>query len=214
MRPLACSILVCCGLVVGVAWGQAAQGTNPLHSPGAPSERHLGDRDPAHVLFQRSAFAHGYIHGYEDGFHESNLDYQLNRGPRQLKEFEEFRKGDRDYSRSFGDKNSYKSGYRNGFVEGYQDGIRGGWFRAVRELREIAAGMNPMGDHATFNAAFAKGYQLARNKGFPPDGETACPGESAEYCEGFARGYRLGEADVGANGAGGVQTARVVERRK
>jgi hypothetical protein len=177
------------------------------------SDRHLQQQDdPVRLLYQRSAFAHGYVHGYEEGFHESNFDYQLNRDPKDPREFKQYRKGNLEYSSAFGSKNSYVGGYRIGFVEGYRDGIHGAPFRAVRELRRIAAGINSSSDRVTFDSAFAKGYQSAQ-KSEPRSGqEPACPGISLAYCEGFARGYQLGTADVLANGADRIQTARVRQR--
>jgi hypothetical protein len=210
MRLLACSGLICFVLTYAGVWAQSAP-NSALHSAGKPAEHHAIDKDRM-LLLERSTFANGYIHGYEDGFHDSNLEYQLGYGPRELKLFKEYRKGDHGYSKSFGNKKSYATGYRNGFGEGYQDGIRGASFRAVRELREAAAGMSSTSDRATFDAAFANGYQFARKEGPLVNQGVACPGLSAEYCEGFARGYQLGAADVLANDS--EQTARVIEKQR
>src|SRR5438105_11399838 len=48
----------------------AAQATKPAcpHS-----------QDKAAPIYSRSAFAHGYIHGYEDGFHAADQDLHMGR---------------------------------------------------------------------------------------------------------------------------------------
>src|SRR5215470_5980325 len=54
-------------MLLAAAW--MAAGTDP--------EAHMND--PAGPLCARSAFAHGYLHGYEEGFHNADLDIHMGR---------------------------------------------------------------------------------------------------------------------------------------
>lgn len=180
--------------------------------PGAedPSDWHVTS-SPAAVLFSKSAFAHGYIHGYEQGFHAADLDLQMGRDardPTRRKEFRELA----GYHTSFGSKAFFQSGYRAGFRVGYADSYAGRQFRAIAALRNAAAGLAeaPLEPSNTFDEGIASGYDAGRQQGLR-DGRAAtafkaldvrCHGSvfhpfrhTDEYCSGYGRGYRIGYAD-------------------
>ncbi len=176
-------------------------------------DEHLAD--PAGELFLVSPFAHGYIHGYQDGFHNGNIDYQEARKPRPLKDFREYRLAKAGYEERFGDVRAFRSGYRDGFLAGYSDGVAGREFRGMAAIR-VAAEALP-GDAIAditgkggFDQGFGDGYELGliagRRAGAADDDFDAtnrmCAPDSPEtrahppsYCEGFTRAYALGYRD-------------------
>src|SRR5689334_17579597 len=65
---------------------------------------------------KRSAFVHGYLHGYEEGFHPADFDLQMG----HISRGDYTRDGSPSgYERQFGSKKMYDSGYHNGFEVGY-----------------------------------------------------------------------------------------------
>ncbi len=166
----------------------------------AAQEHHLGN-DSASTLFAESPFAHGYIHGYEEGFHFGDLDLQLGRDPRDPALIAEY-KHDGFQSR-FGSKNSYKAGYKDGFRAGYSDATHELPFRAIVNLRRASEGLKTKGLVQLFDTGFREGYDHGRRKG-GEDGRAAasanpinppCLGLSDDYCSGFARGFVIGYED-------------------
>src|SRR5581483_8709170 len=87
------------------------------NQPRSDGERHTSV-DPGSALYQRSTFAHGFIHGYEQGFHIADLDYHVGRTDRKLKDIHEYRDASSGYHSSFGDKNIFRRGFREGFSQG------------------------------------------------------------------------------------------------
>jgi hypothetical protein len=162
---------------------------------------HVGG-DPAQRLFRLSPFAHGYIHGYESGFGMGDEDLQLGRGDQHIEKTGEYRSADRDYDRSFGDRENFRAGYREGLVVGYHDALSGGEFRALSELRRLATGLEQdlvsNSSDTTYDGGFLSGYRAARH-----DHANDCKAGNANaakqrFCSGFLDGYELGEADSGA----------------
>ncbi len=176
-------------------------------------EEHLSDQ--AGELFLVSPFAHGYIHGYEDGFHNGNIDYQEGRRARPLKEFRDYRFGKSGYQPAFGGLEPFRNGYKAGFSAGYVDAIAGREFRGVASIR--VAGLALPGDavasltdNGGFDRGFADGYALGLIAGnragiadeeFDASSQMCAPGSpetrthSNSYCEGFTRAYALGYQD-------------------
>ena len=155
-----------------------------------------------------SAFVHGYLHGYEEGFHLANLrlyapGYVFN--PPSVKNQDE-----KAYRSEFGDKKFFRTGYRYGLGSGYADGIAGRNFRAVELIRDSFTDSldpgTPRGDKAA-DRGLSLGYFAGRQRGlrdgrlqkpFHPD-PAACgqQGASAEpgFCLGVQQGYRMGYTD-------------------
>ena len=91
--------------------------------------------DRALSLYRRSVFAHGYIHGYEDGFREGDIDLQTGHDARDCKHIKEFLAADRGYRHVFGSREQFRAAYRKGFASGYTDGLARRDFRAVAAAR-------------------------------------------------------------------------------
>jgi hypothetical protein len=164
------------------------------------ADRHMLS-DDAQSLYRRSPFAHGYIHGYEEGFHCANLDWHMGRSRRDVSHNLHVAKLDRrrtSYHDDFGDKNTFMKGYEQGYAEAYNDVFDGKPFRAVTEARAAAAGLSGgMGPDRNFNDGFVAGVSAAR------DGQPAVPADlgtanqwciqnvqsaRGSYCDGYARG--------------------------
>ena len=181
--------------------------------------------DQAQPLFLQSCFARGYLHGYEDGFHAGNEDYQFAQ-PKQpdtrlRQQSEQAPKGTPG-----SDRRSFHAGYANGFMAGYNDSVSGNTFRALGEIRAAAenleaplpppalkvglafAPMSATGGAGEFDRAFSAGYVA----GFDYTQENSRPindftyilsfcmsGKLGKvgpsYCDAFARGFRLGYND-------------------
>ncbi len=176
-------------------------------------DQHLAG--PAGELFLVSPFAHGYIHGYEDGFHSGNIDYQEGVQARRLKDFREYRLASAGYERDFGDLDAFRGGYRAGFDAGYMDGISGRVFRGLAAVR-VAAKALPgdavasIAENASFDRGFEDGYSVGLKSGRHAEatdaefdassrmcvaGSPETPAHSRTYCEGFVRAYSLGYRD-------------------
>jgi hypothetical protein len=179
------------------------------------ADRHMLS-DDAQSLYRHSAFAHGYIHGYEEGFHCANLDWHMGRTRREVSRELHVQRPDKRriaYRDDFGDKKMFMKGYEQGYQEAYDDVFDGKSFRAVSEARAAAAGLNgSRGPDRTFDDGFVAGIDAARGQ------QTAVPHDltagtqwciqnvlsaAGEYCDGYARGVLF----VGGITAGATQTA-------
>ena len=167
-------------------------------------ERHMSG-DPVSTLCMGSPFAHGYLHGYEEGFHYGDLDLQLGREPRDPSSISSYKRASTSFQPSFGSRSSYRSGYQDGFRAGYSDATRQLNFGAVESLRHAADGVAKLLGAAShqFDKGFREGYSHGRRKG-SEDGRAAeranpinppCLGLAPEYCSGFARGFQIGYGD-------------------
>ena len=157
--------------------------------------------DPAAPLYQRSSFAHGYRHGYEEGFHAADIDYHMGRDPQLLSCSEKRVSGTvspkvKGYDRHFGDKINFYSGYEHGYIAGYTDSFNGRKFRAL-DLHMAALKDAPIfGDGRDFDAGFGDGYRTFSFHAQVASTEDKCPKNSATYCDGFQRGVAFGKADA------------------
>lgn len=173
------------------------------------SDSHM-TADPARRVYELSPWAHGYIHGYEQGFHFGDMDLQMAHPARNVKEIKEFRKD--NYEKNFGDRTSWTSGYRAGFRIGYSDAFNGQEFRAIQLMRNLASDLpeSAANGGAIVDTAVSKGYSDGRKHGledgrnsadYRPDGadcELSLRFKAAPapyYCSVYALGYRLGYAD-------------------
>ncbi len=170
-------------------------------------DQHLDDR--AGVLYQRSAFAHGYLHGYEDGFHEADQDLHMGHLLPGVTVHRERRDTQSSYRLEFGDRNLFMKGYREGLRAGYDDGVAGREFRAIDDLRAAADGLDPNRNAMHFDRGFADGYAGGRQQtatqnvtsiDFSYVGswcrEQLKHNESSDqYCDAYTRGYRLGYSE-------------------
>lgn len=182
-------------------------------------------QDPAHQLYSQSPFAHGYMHGYEMGFHCGDLDMQLSHAPQDLKNEKHFKDGLHHFRRALGDKSSFVKGFEAGFQMGYSDGYQGIEFRAVQNLRQLSHDLPEIDPKAAYilDAALIKGYDDGRKNGlgdgranadYRPDGsdcELALRFKEAPakfFCSAYSLGYRFGYSDGFHN-----QKPEVADRR-
>jgi flagellar biosynthesis/type III secretory pathway protein FliH len=174
---------------------------------------HMSSRD----LFVKSTFAHGYIHGYEEGFHAGDIDMQMGRSYREMKCQEKFKKP-AGYRDQFGSKGTYDDGYRKGYTVGYIDSYEGRNFRAIQLIRAAQASNDRSGWRLDqeFDSAFRQGYEAGQSKGLQ-DGRTSVAAQNEpasceeklqakggsglnnNYCDAFRSGYQLGYSDGFAN---------------
>jgi len=160
--------------------------------------------DSARELYQSSSWAHGYVHGYEKGFHIGDLDLQLAKASRNPEKDD----GAKIRMRSeYGKRKSFLKGFKQGLQVGYADAYSGREFRAFRELRKIAQDFEPARTTSTNddgNRAMDEGYKKGLAAGLY-DGRTGrrftnradvdpCK-KDANYCEFHDRGVQLGYAD-------------------
>lgn len=181
-------------------------------------DRHLGS-DSAGALYARSAFAHGYIHGYEAGFHSGDLDLQLGRDSRDPASVPTYKHPCANYRREFGPKPMFRAGFEDGFLAGYSDSYHGHVFRAVASLRKAADGLGVSRPVANFDTGFREGYENGRRQG-ANDGRSSaasnpvqppCLGLPDEYCDAFGRGFAIGYDDGYGNQIGSHEPARNLE---
>ena len=170
--------------------------------------------DRARQLYRRSVFAHGYIHGYEDGFHQGDFDLQTGHNPQNVKRLKAFRAADAGHRREFGNRDQFRTAYRKGFTAGYADATAGRDFRAVSAVRRAADGLLDLpaedDQHATFDRGFRDGYEsgqvhgevAGRDRASYDSSPIGCalgapppPGQSQDFCDGYARGYLMGFDD-------------------
>lgn len=168
-------------------------------------------------LFIKSTFAHGYMHGYEEGFHAGDLDMQMGRAFREVKNHEKYKKPT-GYRDQFGDKGIYEEAYRYGYLVAYIDCYEGRNFRAASLLRGGTA-TNPKGALISldreFDSAFRQGYEVGQKRGLQDGRSTVAENaggfkcddvpargggrRKAEYCDAFSHGYELGYSDGFSN---------------
>jgi hypothetical protein len=181
---------------------------------------HMFSRD----VFVKSVFAHGYMHGYEQGFHNGDVDLQMGRTFREVKNQQEYKKPV-GYSEQFGDKHVFDAGYRAGFLVGYTDCLAGRNFRAVQLLSlpyQSQFTKESVRFDANFDRAFREGYENGKSRGLadgrlsevsrPDASNCQVPaghdGKSEDYCAAFRDGYQLGYSDGFANQRTGEVLAR------
>jgi hypothetical protein len=175
-------------------------------------DRHL-DSDATRGLCGTSVFAHGYLHGYERGFHDGDLDLQLGHTRQDAKKMRDFREAKHEYKKEFGDENMFVKGYENGFRVGYSDALDGLSFRAVDNLRAMAQDLPQVDPQAApiLDQAITHGYldgvNSGLNDGRKTDAEYRPDGSDCElalrfkepptkfYCSAYSLGYRLGYSD-------------------
>ncbi len=166
------------------------------------------------TLYSSSVFLHGYVHGYEEGFHNADVDIQMAHGFRDVGTMTEYKKVG-DCPANSGDKSVYERGFRQGFRVGYVDGMSGRSFRAVRSLRIAMAGVSTdewnQRRRESFEMGIQEGYYAGQSEGLH-DGRTSAafrqmdPGCTAldqnapaakdpAYCDGFRRAFSIGYSD-------------------
>jgi hypothetical protein len=163
------------------------------------ADRHVAF-DDAQSLYRHSAYAHGYIHGYEEGFHCANLDWHMGRSRRDVTRELHVTKVDKrrvGYREDFGDKKLFMKGYEQGYTEAYGDVYDGKPFRAVTEARAAAAGLSGGSQpDRNFDDGFVAGVSAARD-GQPVAQQMSVANEwciqnvhtaRGNYCDGYARG--------------------------
>jgi hypothetical protein len=172
------------------------------------SDEHLADT--AGVLYQRSAFAHGYLHGYEQGFHLADLDIQMGHLLPGVRIRRESREEDPHYRQGYGDKSLFVAGFKLGMRAGYADSIGAVPFRAISEMRSASDGVDAGPDSKRFDRGFYEGFlngnlQGEKNTHAADLGaiSNTCrqqhaadkPADGQQYCDGYTRGFRVGYDD-------------------
>ncbi len=167
--------------------------------------------DAASVLYERSAFAHGYLHGYEQGFHLADLDIQMGHLLPGVQIRRDPRETDPHYRRTFGDKALFVAGFKLGMRAGYADSIGGVAFRAIFEMRQAATGLATGEPSRHFDRGVYEGFLSGERQG-ANDVQHAVDlggvavnclgqqtagksGDGQQYCDGYARGFQLGYND-------------------
>ena len=179
----------------------------------AQTDSHFDD-SPAKTLFHRSSWAHGYIHGYEAGFHSGNLDLHLARQIRDPHAVKEYKLAKHAFHKEFGNRSEFEKGYESGFEVGYVDGVTGKDFRAAGEAQLISEDLNGLGEpdakHAAyFDTMLGSGYATGRRIGLndararseSSAGKAQCPEQvnAAQLCGAYRMGYRWGYTDGYSN---------------
>ena len=191
--------------------------------PFLDNEPHLQD-ETLGVLYANSAFAHGYRHGYEDGFHFGDFDLHMGHNSRILAKSKEYQPR-RYYRESFGRRQLFEQGYDFGLRNGYADAASGGDFRATDRTKTAGIGLTdvlPQSRRAQFDDGFAAGYRSAHSQHAPvahvsPEyveqycRRTFASSQSLEYCSGFGHGYVFGAFDLPAS-VGSIATSRTPAR--
>jgi hypothetical protein len=208
---------MCLFFLTGLSVGQSPPQENHLHEAGTLA------------IFQRSAFVHGYRHGYEEGYHAGDMDVNMGRHPRTR--LSEFHGLSLRYSSEFGPRKSFEAGFQEGLKAGYSDGFVGRKFRAVENLRFMASRLdqNPVPNDPTnayFDQGVAEGYNQGRSEGrkdFEASGRLVIHlggcgqfhplkpqdlNALGSFCDGYRRGYMLGEADAVVLGPAPALSAR------
>ena len=175
--------------------------------------------DSAAPLYHVSVFAHGFIHGYEDGFRIADQVYQLGMAPASPESYPQYKDATSHYDSSFGPKDRFKTGYREGFRAGYGDSLQNRRFRAVDAARASSGGITGNSGSA-FDIGFEGGFRAAaaanaEDAALPCDAQTANNQRmiKAGYCEGFARGVRFWQAAAAPPSNEGAQDVETAARR-
>lgn len=170
------------------------------------NERHLQPTSVGALLVD-SAFAHGYRHGYDQGFHLGDLDVHMGRSA-QPKAKLDLRKAAHEYHNSFGSKARFQQGYEAGISAGYDDAFSGQEYQVSERAKLAASGLSdalPPSRRPYFDDGFAGGYESAQGRSFSSNGMTLdyvqqyCQEKlfgthPAEYCSGFSRGFIFGSS--------------------
>jgi hypothetical protein len=195
-----------------------------LIAPTVLLARHADDAhwngDSAAPLYHLSVFAHGFIHGYEDGFRIADAVYQLGMPAASVDSYPQYKDATSRYDSSFGPKDHFKAGYREGFRAGYEDSIHNRRFRAVEAARDSAAGLTLSPGNA-FDIGFEGGYRAAaaadaEDASVPCDAQTANNQRmiKAGYCEGFNRGVRFWQEGASPPSTDGATQGVVTAARR
>ncbi len=167
---------------------------------------------PAKNLMQRSSWAHGYMHGYEAGFHSGNLDLHMTRTIRDPRSVKDYHHAGKCYRPKFGTREGFENGYSAGFEVGYLDGAMGKEFRAAKLAQGFSEELNSIADSAPSNRVdvmIQSGYQAGRHGGlsdarerhnFNPN-KSGCPDElkNGASCPAYLIGYHWGYSDGFSN---------------
>jgi hypothetical protein len=193
-----------------------------LGSAFAQSDYHL-DADPARALYRSSVWAHGYIHGYESGFHYGNFDLQITGSARGEKQMKTCRNSRHHYQKSFGSRSSFEAGFAEGFKAGYADGVTGETFRAAEQARSLVPNDQQQFAQRPVDEGISNGYLQGRTEGlsdarldaaFTP-GKALCPARADQapgYCDFYALGFRWGYNDGYHNQRPDQQTSSALRR--
>jgi hypothetical protein len=188
----------------------------------AQTDVHLVE-SPAKSLFHRSAWAHGYIHGYESGFHQGNLDLHMARAIQDPHSVKDYKKSGNAYHSSFGSRPEFQKGYCSGFEVGYLDGFSGREFRAASEanLMSTLVSTNEELDsnQAThLDVLLDSGYLQGRRIGLSDararlayrPAEVSCPdtAKTQVTCGTYQAGFRWGYSDGYSNQRADSNTQR------
>jgi hypothetical protein len=179
----------------------------------AQGDFHLAD-SPAKSFFHQSSWAHGYMHGYESGFHEGNLDLHMARSVRDPHKVAEYKKSSHCFRAEFGNRNEFEKGYGSGFEVGYLDGATGRDFRAASEVSRLSPRLEGMQKltakqsahmDIVLDAGYSQGRRTglddARSKSQFKEAEEPCPelAQTEHFCSAYQVGYRWGYSDGYSN---------------
>lgn len=168
----------------------------------AQSDYHL-TADSARVLYQHSSWAHGYVHGYQMGFHEGTIDYHMTHARRDPAKMKLSRRA-KDCSRGQAvNQKVFERGFREGLKVGYSDAFAGRDYRASGELEKLAV-IAPVSPDSHLDPVIGDGYAAGQRVGIE-DGRIAaaylpqkgpCPLNYAPpQCSGYRLGFQLGYSD-------------------
>jgi hypothetical protein len=157
----------------------------------------LEAKEPTASLYAASPFLHGYRDGYQQGFHDADMEQQFGRREIAPTESEHFKKV--AYRTEFGDRNSFVSGYRAGYQRGAADLLGGESFRVFDMFRQAESGSTTTVNHSVdFNAGVVEGYSSPRTRGAAASDLTPDCGEKVKsngYCSGVVIGQALAAAE-------------------
>ncbi|MEO8726522.1 MAG: hypothetical protein ABI383_10410, partial [Acidobacteriaceae bacterium] len=178
-------------LLANLAGGGAALGAaNHANCHNAKLEA----SEPAARIYAASPFVHGYRDGYQQGFHDADIDSQFAHPVIAVEKMEDYRKV--RFKPEFGEKQSYVPGYRAGFAQGSEDMRTGRDFQLFSTLREAMAmwgtGSAVIRDQKRFDEGVKEGYKLRLSQEKCDKG-----GEGLEvsYCAGSSFGAKLARSE-------------------
>jgi hypothetical protein len=212
MRPLSAlfvsaAFAICCCAGIAIRCAAAAD----------HQDMHYADISGA--LCRASSFAHGFLHGYEDGFHEADQNVQLGRIYRMPGLGKEMAPTHPSFTPDGVHRELFMRGYRAGFEDGYSDSVSGREFRAVEYLRSVAGGVTPVHMNRIFDGGFADGFKagVGSEHAMTIDYVAGyCRGvqkqDPEQYCAGYSRGFEVGFASSHTAPAGTTTTAAAGSR--
>ncbi|MBV9669997.1 MAG: hypothetical protein JOZ43_03485 [Acidobacteriales bacterium] len=169
-----------CALVALLIWGSSSAIAQNCHDDG------LEKQEPAAKLYAASPFLHGYRDGYQQGFHDVDVEMQFAHPLTSWRAEKHFKKV--EWRSEFGDKRSYVNGYRAGYERGYRDMLADSDMRVIRMMQQISPESGPAGiDLAAFNAGVVNGYA---------DAGRSCSETSGDFCSGLHVGELLAKQEV------------------